>query len=249
MDNNVKTVAFLLSIGILSASLSLIGYDIGRQVRQLASEKNAITSKPYSELETTLFKQARKSVFKVIASENGDLKWTGTAFLAQIAGTQVIVTAGHVCKGETEYALDQEDDLFATSLVAVSAKTDICFLSVSRRLAGIRPYVIKTNGIPYGQVLAAIGHAGGGRLTQYLIRSVGKETIQIDGIKRTFYKAVGAVYPGQSGGPVVDNIDGTAVALISATDGINGYVTSGAEIAAEFDRLVIKKKKSTDVQL
>jgi len=212
---------------------------------QLTAEGNPDTKiSVYSDLETQLFRQARKSTFRVIADrpEEG-IGWTGTAFLAQIDGKLVIVTAGHVCHDRGDYALDQEDDLFDAQVIAVSKTTDTCFMTVSKRIETMRPYRLKSRAISYGKVLAAIGHAGGGRLTQYLIRSLGQEEVEIKGITRIFYRADGAVYPGQSGGPVVDNIDGTAVALISAASPSESFITPAADIISEYRKLVSHAKK------
>ena len=241
MRKTNKVLIYVVTAGLLILAAQT-AYQFGRSTREIAAQEvGAVGSQIYSELETKLFRQARKSTFKVIAqTTDGQRSWSGTAFLASINGKLVIVTAGHVCDGaDTEYALDQEDDLFYTNVIGVSETTDTCFMSVSTRIETMRPYVIKNKPIVYGKQLAAIGHAYGGRLTQFLIKATGRDRVSIgDGVLRTFITAIGAVYPGQSGGPVVDNIDGTAVALISATSRTHAFVTPASDIIMEFNKLV-----------
>lgn len=246
-----KTLAYVAA-ATLTALACNSAYNFGRSMRTVASsagEPGAISNQIYSELETKLFRQARKSTFKVIAfGPDGEQRWSGSAFLASINSKLVVVTAGHVCQGDdTEYSLDQEDDLFYTTVIAVSETTDTCFMSVSSRIETMRPYVIKNKPIIYGKQLAAIGHAFGGRLTQFLIKATGRDTVMVEGSLRTFITAMGAVYPGQSGGPVVDNVDGTAVALISATSRTQAFITPASDIISEFKKLV--GERATNVTL
>lgn len=204
---------------------------------------------PYSELETRMFKKARAATFKVVAErpdpETGiNYGWSGTAFLAKIDNRLVIVTAGHVCHDKGDYVLELgEDDAFSANVVAVSNTTDTCFMTVSPRMQMMDYYELKTERVRYGKQLAAIGHANGGRLTQYVITATGDMTIEISDHVRTFLSARGEIYPGQSGGPVIDPDDGLVVALNSATGPHIAFVTTSKDIVNEFRRLVAKKKK------
>lgn len=209
----MKKVALAFSVFMVSAAL------IGACV---IAPREAEEPAPFSELESRVDSYARNHTWKLLViSETGYPAGNGTAFVARVTNkvgqlVDVVVTARHVCQmsegGKKNLVLSRGPVYFPTKVIAESDVTDLCFLEAAY-LAYDKAYELDTS-IHYQKSFVAFGFPQTVDISRAIVKGETTMTLlDISEIPMLLFR--GLVYPGQSGGPIVDPKNNKVVAVVT----------------------------------
>lgn len=203
-----------------------------------------ITSKLdyFSEVETKVDSFAKKHVFRVLIERDGESMSSGTGFIASVKNSQgkdvlVIVTAKHVCENARTTALDSaNDDMYSSDVIGIGKFHDVCFMTVSPRLPIKTYYEFSTEELPPDTDAVALGYPGIG-LVRFTLRTMGLEIPpNFDGVELMHFK--GWIYPGQSGGPIVNPKNNKVIGINRAYDKRYSYGVPASKVLEEAKRVL-----------
>lgn len=202
--------AFVLLAG-LAALISVMSYSL--------TAPAAPKPKAFSDVETKADAFARAHVFPVFTLDQEDQRGMGTAFVAKIGKRTLLITAEHVCSDATKaFILRANSQSYNLKILAMSGFADVCFIEMPKKLKVKGAYVIKQPDSLKG-VSLAYGFPKAINLIRYIVKQDGTANSDIPSHDPTirFLFMRGSIYPGMSGGPIVDPVTNKVVGITVAT--------------------------------
>lgn len=201
------------------------------------------------------WEHAQQAVFKVHPRSCAP-NCGGTGFYLRLDVSsiykRVIATNRHVCGEEKHFILRQGEQQYLAEAIAISAVTDVCFLTVPDEVLRTRePYVLNQESVApirFGDTLAIYGHPRLAPLT-YILGTFYNHTDnyfdpefedKTGGIVKSFSRMKADIQPGSSGSPVVMPGSTTIVGIVFAyetfIDGFRAALYIPARDVIEFAR-------------
>jgi serine protease Do len=152
--------------------------------------------------------------------------WSGTGFLVESPGDNLLVTAGHVARNASVLSVKADRGIVRAEVVGYDMSSDVAVLRLDQPLEGHR-FTLDVHEAPLGQDIGVLGYPFGVtdlRLSRGTVSS-GDTSVTYDGDEGFTVDHVittdAAVNGGNSGGPAIEP-DGPVIGLVTGAQNWNG---------------------------
>jgi len=171
----------------------------------------------------------------------------GSGFVANISGTDYIVTNFHVVQGVTGITVTfQDGDAYPASVVGSDGYSDLAVLSLTAPASEFHPLqIVSSSRLVVGQPVVAIGNPFGlsGSMTYGIVSQLGRtisESLAGNFAIANVVQFSAPINPGNSGGPLLDAggaVVGITTAVVASSQGV-GFAIPSHTILREIPFLV-----------
>ena len=229
------TLALLLTVMIAGAGSGCVS-------------KTTKVAPPYSAVETKSDRYAEAHVMRVMFQDAEGEGGTGTGFAAYVPTTDgtkqrlVVVTAAHVCQKAVKMGLQFRRRMFYTEILGISSKVDVCFLTLNRQMLIKDGYMLEQPDNLKG-ISLSYGYPLNIDLIRFKLEQDGTIVTPFPSQDQTvrYLWLSGSVYPGQSGGPIVNPRTNRVIGIVAATNMVTheeGYAVLASQVLSEAAKLV-----------